>query len=136
MHVIRENGLSGVYQILAIDIAAIKCVLHVIFTWLHRIGVKFGVRVYEVKLWGSVARGSIHKRIYYIECCSQIFGSGNGAVYTIIRNQMIKRKECFPSELVSNVAIYYHMLSKAQLESELSVVYRNDTFANVKFWLC
>jgi hypothetical protein len=40
-------------------------------------------------------------------------------------------KERFPSELVSSVVKYYPMLSKDKLESELSVVYRNDTFANV-----
>jgi hypothetical protein len=41
-------------------------------------------------------------------------------------------KERFPSELVGSVVKCYPMLSKDKLESELSVVYRNDTFANVK----
>jgi hypothetical protein len=41
-------------------------------------------------------------------------------------------KERFPSELVSSVLKQYPMLSKDKLESELSVAYKNDTFANVK----
>jgi hypothetical protein len=41
-------------------------------------------------------------------------------------------KVAFPRELVINALKYYPMLSKDKLESELSVLYRHDTFANVK----
>jgi hypothetical protein len=41
-------------------------------------------------------------------------------------------KERFPSELVGTVVKYYPTLSKDKLESELSIVHRNYTFANVK----
>jgi hypothetical protein len=122
MHVFRENGLSGssgVYQILAF---AIKCVLHVSFTTTAASGAGVGdsgrVKLIKdtEKSRVSMARDNIHKRIYYVECCCQIFGSG---ICTIIRNHTLKRKEFFPSEFVSNVVIYYHMLSKAQLVNYL-----------------
>jgi hypothetical protein len=53
--------------------------------------------------------------------------------FALIEPQLfMAHKERFPSELVGNVVKYYPMLSKDKLESELSVVYRNDTFADVK----
>jgi hypothetical protein len=44
-------------------------------------------------------------------------------------------EERFPSEHMSSVVKYYPVLSKDKLESELSVVYRNDTLVNRKFIL-
>jgi hypothetical protein len=53
--------------------------------------------------------------------------------FALIEPQIfMAHKERFPSELVGSVVKYYPMLSKDKLESELSVVYRNDTFTNVK----
>jgi hypothetical protein len=53
--------------------------------------------------------------------------------FTLIESQLFMvHKKHFSTELMSNVVKYYPMLSKAKLESELTVVYRNDTFANVK----
>jgi hypothetical protein len=53
--------------------------------------------------------------------------------FALIEPQLfMAHKERFPSELVGSVVKYYPTLSKDTLESELSVVYRNDTFANVK----
>lgn len=41
-------------------------------------------------------------------------------------------KDSFPKELVTNAVKFYPMLSKDKLESELTVVYRNNTFKDVK----
>jgi hypothetical protein len=62
------------------------------------------------------------------------FEEANHALpFTLIEPQLFMvHKERFRSELMSSVVKYYPMLSKDKLESELSVVYRNDTFANAK----
>jgi hypothetical protein len=53
--------------------------------------------------------------------------------FALIEPQLFRaHRERFPSEIVGSVMKYYPMLSKDKLESELSIVYRNDTFANVK----